>query len=395
LGRGATNRAHVTRVQCEVLGEYVLSAAVVTTFRAEVLGRGTDDGVRTTQVQCEILGEQVVPTIRVTLLDSEVLGNGDNDRLQATQVQCEVLGEPTVPSLRVTALGLEVLGSVEAPDVRVTQVQCEVLGEESVPGIRVTAVATEILGSAEIAAVRATQVQCEILGEWFVPTLHVTALGSEVLGRGNTNRIQSTQIQCEVLGEFGPPELRVTTLLLELLADAPSYGLGMIYYGTLVQADSYFASRLHESAWSDADPADRPKALWAATQIIDALNYKGCKHSVYTLLQANPSAGQDDIRAAEARQPLEFPRGADTVVPDAIRVASYEIAYALLDGKDPELELENLAVSTMGYGAVKTSYERSQVPIEHIINMVPSSVAWRLLKPFLRDSDALKLLRLS
>ena len=92
---------------------------------------------------------------------------------------------------------------------------------------------------------------------------------------------------------------------------------------------------------------------------------------------------------------MEFPRGADTEVPEAIRVASYEIAYALLDGKDPELELENLAVNAMGYGAVKTSYERSQLPIEHIINLVPSSVAWRLLKPFLRDSDALKLLRLS
>ena len=126
----------------------------------------------------------------------------------------------------------------------------------------------------------------------------------------------------------------------------------------------------------------------AARGIIDALNYKGTKHSVYTLLQANPSAGQDEIRVAEATQPLEFPRGADTEVPEAIRVASCEIAYALLDGKDPELELENLAVNSMGYGAVKTSYERSQLPIEHVVNLVPSSVAWRLLKPFLRDSDA-------
>jgi len=139
----------------------------------------------------------------------------------------------------------------------------------------------------------------------------------------------------------------------------------MIYYGTLVEADSYFASRLHERAWFDADPADRPKALWAATQIIDALNYKGNKHSVYTLLLANPSASQDEIRAAEASQPLEFPRGADTTVPEAVRIAAFEIAHALLDGKDPELELENLAVNSMGYGAVKTSYERSQLPIEH------------------------------
>ena len=167
------------------------------------------------------------------------------------------------------------------------------------------------------------------------------------------------------------------------------------YYGTLDEANEYFAKRLHEVAWSGASALDREKALIAARGIIDALNYKGNKHSVYTLLLANPSASQDEIRAAEASQALEFPRGADTTVPEAVRIAAFEIAHALLDGKDPELELENLAVNSMGYGAVKTSYERSQLPIEHIVNMVPSSVAWRLLKPFLRDSDALKLLRLS
>ena len=142
--------------------------------------------------------------------------------------------------------------------------------------------------------------------------------------------------------------------------------------------------------------ANREKALIAARGIIDSLNYKGIKHSVYTLCGSSDlGRREDDIRAAEASQPLEFPRGDDTTVPEAIRIAEYEIAYALLDGKDPELELENLAISAMGYGAVKTSYERSQLPIEHIINMVPSSVAWRLLRPFLRDSDALKLSRLS
>jgi len=163
----------------------------------------------------------------------------------------------------------------------------------------------------------------------------------------------------------------------------------------LAEANDYFANRLHETAWTDASDVDREKALIAARGIIDALNYKGDKHAVYMLLLANASAPQDEIRVAEASQSLEFPRGADTEVPEAVRIASYEIAYALLDGKDPELELENLAVNAMNYGGVKTSYERSQLPIEHIINMVPSSVAWRLLKPFLRDSDALKLARLS
>ena len=161
------------------------------------------------------------------------------------------------------------------------------------------------------------------------------------------------------------------------------------------EATAYFAQRLHETAWSAASDANREKALVAATQIIDGLNFKGYKHGVYTLLDGNSATDPSDIQAAEASQALEFPRGADTEVPEAIRRACYEIAYALLDGKDPELELENLSVESMGYGQVRTGYSRNQVPIEHIINMVPSSVAWRLLRPFLRDGDAVKLSRVS
>ena len=51
----------------------------------------------------------------------------------------------------------------------------------------------------------------------------------------------------------------------------------------IAEATSYFAQRLHETAWTDASDADREKALIAARGIIDALNYKGVKHSVYTL----------------------------------------------------------------------------------------------------------------
>jgi len=177
--------------------------------------------------------------------------------------------------------------------------------------------------------------------------------------------------------------------------------LNFSYYGMqagetpaarLAEANSYFAQRLHEVAWSAATDADKEKALIAARGVIDALNFKGSKAAVYA---ANAEPGSAAALAAEASQPLEFPRGADIEVPEAIRIAGYEVAYALLDGKDAELELENLAVSAMGYAGVRTSYDRTGLPVEHIINMVPSSVAWRLLRPFLRDSDALKLSRLS
>ena len=172
-------------------------------------------------------------------------------------------------------------------------------------------------------------------------------------------------------------------------------GLSQTFYGSVSEATDYFAWRLHSPAWLRSSVADRPKALWAATMIIDALNFKGYKHPVYTLLTADADATDTEIRTAEASQALEFPRGADTTVPVDIRKASYEIAYSLLDGKDPELELENLGITSQGYASVRTTYSRNQVPIEHIINGVPSPQAWRWLRPFLRDDDAIKLARVS
>jgi len=166
-------------------------------------------------------------------------------------------------------------------------------------------------------------------------------------------------------------------------------------YGTWADAATYFASRLHELAWSAASLADQNSSLLAATRIIDALNFKGCKSAVHTLLLTAPESTVAEIQAAEASQLLEFPRDADTVVPRPITEATYEIAYALLDGKDPDLELENLVVNSMTYGNVKTVYERTQLPLEHIVNGVPSATAWRMLKPFLREATAVKLSRVS
>jgi len=171
--------------------------------------------------------------------------------------------------------------------------------------------------------------------------------------------------------------------------------INLTHYGTLQEAQEYFENRLHETAWSKAQVADRPKALRAATRIIDTLNFKGDKHTVHVLLEANEDASEDEIRAEEAAQALEFPRGADTVVPEAIRLACYEIGHSLLDGKDPELELENLGIISSGLSSVRTTYNLAQVPIEHIVNGVPNALAWRYLRPFLRDEDAIKLSRVS
>lgn len=177
--------------------------------------------------------------------------------------------------------------------------------------------------------------------------------------------------------------------------------LNATYYGSLVKAEEYFGNRLHEWAWSAASSSDKEKALIAARRLIDGLAYKGYKHAVYLVMETYTEGIEltDDqlaeIRTAEASQANEFPRGADTEVPEDIRVAQYELAHSLLDNKDPELELETLAVSASTYGGVKTVYERGQLPIEHLINMIPNAVAWRLLRPYLRDGDAIRLSRVS
>jgi hypothetical protein len=179
------------------------------------------------------------------------------------------------------------------------------------------------------------------------------------------------------------------------------------YYGTLTEAQDYFDNRLHEFAWSNADVLDRPKALMYATRIIDTLNFKGQKSTIHAELVANGCdldlqtayenccVTQDQIQQASLSQPLEFPRGTDSEVPDTIKCACFEIAHSLLDGKDPELELENLGIISHGYASVRTTYNRNQVPIEHLINYVPNALAWRWLRPFLRDEDAVILTRIS
>lgn len=171
--------------------------------------------------------------------------------------------------------------------------------------------------------------------------------------------------------------------------------LNNTFYGLVAEADEYFSHRLHEWAWTSASSNDKTNSLITARRLIDGLAFKGDKHVVWALMQSNPVASIEEIQAAEATQPNEFPRGADTTVPEDIRVAQYELAHALLDNKDPELELEVLAVTGQTCGNVKTTYERGQVPLEHLINMIPSPTAWRLIRPFLRDSVSVKFSRAS
>jgi hypothetical protein len=148
----------------------------------------------------------------------------------------------------------------------------------------------------------------------------------------------------------------------------------MANYMTEEEATAYFLTRLNSEAYDVATTADRLAALTMATESIDRLNYLGA--------------------ITESDQANQFPRDADTVVPDDIKKASAEIALMLLDGFDMELEFEQLNMVSQGYANVRSTYDRTTPP-PHIVAGIASSVAWRYLKPYLRDVNTLSINRVS
>ena len=154
----------------------------------------------------------------------------------------------------------------------------------------------------------------------------------------------------------------------------------MAAYDTITNADTYFGTRLHVLVWAESTNADKTKALAEASARIDRLRFKG----------AMVASDQD---RSFPRYYGDDPDGTETV-PDDIKIACYECAYALLDGVDPELELENLAVSSQGISSVRNTYARGEVP-EHFAAGIPSAFAWRYLKPYIACGNIVRIRRVS
>lgn len=146
------------------------------------------------------------------------------------------------------------------------------------------------------------------------------------------------------------------------------------YYGSVEDADNYFDHRLHADDWMDADYLTKKRALADASQRIDVLNFVG--------------------QRAASDQYLAFPRKGQTIVPNPILHAVYEVALILLKGIDPDTEANNLSATSRAYAGVRTDYDRSFVPL-YTRNGIPSQTAWTLLFPWLRPWDTAKLSRSS
>jgi|6_EtaG_2_1085325.scaffolds.fasta_scaffold08785_3 hypothetical protein len=148
------------------------------------------------------------------------------------------------------------------------------------------------------------------------------------------------------------------------------------FYGTVAAADTYVLNdRIEDEGWNEYDSDTKTKGLKKATALIENLNFVGAKN--------------------DAAQVLEFPRGTDTTVPEAIELATYEIAYQLVvHGRDVELEAEQIGevATSFGAGRLRKDPDMAQIAKAHLI---PSAVAWRHLVPYLLPGDEVKLSRVS
>lgn len=133
-------------------------------------------------------------------------------------------------------------------------------------------------------------------------------------------------------------------------------------YTTVEEAETYLQSRMNITAWDNANEDEKTRALSHAETIINRLNL-----SV-------------DL----------------TVLPVATRIkeAIIEIGLALLDGVDPEKEINNIYVNSRSFALQRTSYDRTFIP-EHYQAGVPSAVAWQLLKPYLINNRNITLTRVT
>jgi len=170
-------------------------------------------------------------------------------------------------------------------------------------------------------------------------------------------------------------------------ADTPLGDIRDLYYGTENGGNVWLATRMHAWDWKQSTVADRVRALYHATYLIDKFNFIGDKIATDQNLQF-PRQETCVTAATTTVVPLE-----GGVVPSAIEQAAYLIADKMLSGRDPDADFEALATKVETFGPVRTEYERGKGPQEHLANLIPSPDAWQRIKPFLKISTAFDIRR--
>jgi len=139
-------------------------------------------------------------------------------------------------------------------------------------------------------------------------------------------------------------------------------GISLLSFGSYISrpdAEIYFNHILMAQPWEEATEREKEKAL----------------------VTASKSIAQLSLRTFET-------------TPQEIKDAVCEIALVLLDGIDPEIEFQNLAMVSQNYANVRSTYDRS-FQMEHIEAGIMSRKAWNLIFPHLDVSKNIQLSRVS
>lgn len=161
-------------------------------------------------------------------------------------------------------------------------------------------------------------------------------------------------------------------------------------YVTVDEGDEYFRWSLNSAAWDDASNDDKSKAIVTATRAIDRLNFSGLRTSDWTRfrcigaetgLVTTLDPGSD---SPPPGQPLEFPRNGSQTIPQDIKNATCEIAIALLDGVDPQLEMRGLGSLSQRFSSASASFDTAAARMA-IRHGIVSHVAWTWIFPYLAD----------
>ncbi len=183
------------------------------------------------------------------------------------------------------------------------------------------------------------------------------------------NIILSHFFKIGVLDSYGEPIEVIENSNQFIEDDIPSF----VSYVSMSEAENYFALRLNSGEWDNAVLTDKMKSLSMATGDIDNLQFKGIK--------------------TDPNQILEFPRTiSGDIIPGNIKKATCEIAIRYLEGVNMEDEINNINISSEGFGGVQESYS-AITAIEHFRAGINSSLAWRYLLPFLQDPRTLRIVR--
>ena len=119
-------------------------------------------------------------------------------------------------------------------------------------------------------------------------------------------------------------------------------------YVSLMDSNLYHALRLRPK-WLSLDSEKRESLLVSACTIIDSRKWVGYK--------------------TDSAQPLEWPRiiDSDSITPNSIKEAQYELAYSMMNGFEPSLPVSNLRLGNFSVSG--SSKARTDLP-DHVFKLI-------------------------